>query len=203
MKETVVLLHGVWMRSPCMWLIAKDLRKRGFRTVQFGYGSLLRAPGASMERLAMKLYSMGNGPIHLVGHSLGGLMALETLNQYQKMPRGRVVCLGSPIAGSATARALAEKNMKFMTGKSGALLRGGLIQLPQNREIGMIAGTKEKGVGKLVTPFYGMHDGTVAVYETRLPGLHEHMMVPLTHSGLLMSKKVNEHIANFLQTGFF
>jgi pimeloyl-ACP methyl ester carboxylesterase len=203
MAETVVLLHGVWMRSPTMWYVAQGLRKRGFRTLQFGYGSVLSSPGRSMERLAMKLYSMGDVTVHLVGHSLGGLLALETINQYQKMPRGRVVCLGSPIAGSTTARALTEKGMNFMTGKSGALLRGGLIQLPPRREVGMIAGTKEKGIGKLVTPFYGMHDGTVAVHETRLPGLHEHMMVPETHSGLVMSKKVNEHIANFLQTGFF
>jgi pimeloyl-ACP methyl ester carboxylesterase len=203
MSETVVLIHGIWMRSPSMWWVAKHLRQRGFRTRQFNYGSVLNRPAVSMERLAMKLYGMSEDTIHLVGHSLGGLIAVETLNRYQDLPNGRVVCLGSPLQGSATARALAEKKMPFMTGKSGNLLRGGLIEVPKNRQIGMIAGAKGRGVGRLLTDFEGAHDGTVSVWETRLPGLREHLVLPLTHTGLVMSEKVGNYTANFLETGFF
>lgn len=201
--EPVVLLHGIWTRSPAMLLLSNRLRARGFAPIRFDYASLFRAPAKSMEKLAMKLYSFGNGPVHLVGHSLGGLMAIETLNQYQKLPPGRVVCLGAPLAGSGTARALHEKKLSFMTGKSGSLLRGGLMQVPEGREVGVIAGAKGRGMGKIVRTFDGLHDGTVAVWETRLPGLREHLVLPVSHTGLVFSKEVAEHTANFFENGRF
>jgi len=203
MAEPVVLLHGVWMRSPALLMLSSRLKARGFAPIGFNYASLLRNPSKSMEKLAMKLYSLGNGPVHLVGHSLGGLMAVETLNQYQKLPSGRVVCLGSPLAGSATARILHEKNLSFMTGKSGPLLRGGLMQVPESRQVGVIAGAKGRGLGQILRKFDGLHDGTVAVWETRIPGLTEHLVVPVSHTGLVFSKEVAEHTANFLESGRF
>lgn len=203
MAEPVVLLHGVWMRSPAMLILSRRLKARGFAPIRFDYASLLRSPSKSMEKLAMKLYSFGNGPVHLVGHSLGGLMAVETLNQYQKLPPGRVVCLGSPLAGSGTARLLYQKHLSFMTGKSGPLLRGGLMHVPEGREVGMIAGAKGRGLGQVIRKFDGLHDGTVAVWETRIPGLTEHMVVPVSHTGLVFSQTVADHTANFLQNGRF
>jgi pimeloyl-ACP methyl ester carboxylesterase len=186
-----------------MLLLSNRLRARGFAPIRFDYASLLRSPAKSMEKLAMKLYSFGNDTVHLVGHSLGGLMVIETLNQYQKLPPGRVVCLGAPLAGSGTARVLHEKHLSFMTGKSGPLLRGGLLQLPEQRDVGVIAGAKGRGLGKVVRKFDGLHDGTVAVWETRLPGLREHLVLPVSHTGLVLSKEVAEHTANFLEKGSF
>ena len=203
MAEPVILLHGVWMRSPALLLLSNRLRARGFAPIRFDYASLFRTPSKSMEKLAMRLYSYGKGPVHLVGHSLGGLMALETLNRYQKLPTGRVVCQGSPLAGSATARLLHEKHLSFMTGKSGPLLRGGLMHAPDDREVGVIAGAKGRGMGQIIRKFDGLHDGTVAVWETRIPGLREHLVVPVSHTGLVFSKEVAERTANFLENGCF
>ena len=42
------------------------------------------------------------GPVALVGHSLGGLVALEALRRQPDLPVSRVVCLGSPLRGSGT-----------------------------------------------------------------------------------------------------
>ena len=203
MAEPVVLLHGVWMRSPALLMLSSRLKARGFAPIRFDYASLFRTPSKSMEKLAMRLYGFGNGPVHLVGHSLGGLMAIETLNRYQKLPPGRVVCLGSPLAGSSTARVLHEKHLGFMTGKSGPLLRGGLMHVPDGREVGVIAGAKGRGLGQIIRKFDGLHDGTVAVWETRIPGLREHHVLPTSHTGLVFSKEVAELTANFLQNGRF
>lgn len=203
MAEPVILLHGVWMRSPALLMLSSRLKARGFMPIRIDYASLFRSPAKSMEKLAMRLYGLGNGPVHLVGHSLGGLMAVETLNQYQKLPPGRVVCLGSPLAGSATARLLHQKHLGFMTGKSGPLLRGGLMHVPEGREVGMIAGAKGRGLGQVIRKFDGLHDGTVAVWETRIPGLCEHLVVPVSHTGLVFSKAVADYTANFLEHGRF
>ena len=156
-----------------------------------------------MERLAMRLYEFGGGPVHLLAHSLGGLIAAETLNRYQKLPSGRLVCLGSPIIGSSAARGLAASPFGLVSGKSGPLLRGGLIQLPARREIGMIAGARSIGLGKLFGRFEGLNDGTVAVWETRLPGLADHVVIPCSHSGLIFSAQAAQLAADFLETGYF
>jgi pimeloyl-ACP methyl ester carboxylesterase len=200
--ETVLVLHGLMMRSPGLWPLAHRLRRRGFATLTFDYGTLFGTPARAMERLAMLLYGLAPGPVHVVAHSLGGLITLEAMNQYQKLPPGRVVCLGSPIAGSSSARNLQQRGLGLLSGRSGPLLRGGLQQLPE-REIGMIAGAKSMGMGKMFGRFDGLNDGTVAVWETRLPGLREHVVLPVAHTGLIYDARAAELAADFLQTGHF
>lgn len=201
MTESVVLLHGLLMRRPAMMPLAMRLRSHGYSPILFAYASLWRSPAKAMERLAMRLYGM-EGPVHLVGHSLGGLIALETLNQYQQLPHGRVVCLGSPIAGSSAARGLADLGLGLMTGRSSRLLRGGLIQVPK-RQVGAIAGGRSMGMGKWFGQLDQPNDGTVAVWETRLPGLADHLVIRSSHTGLAFSAEAAQHTAHFLRHGYF
>jgi pimeloyl-ACP methyl ester carboxylesterase len=168
----------------------------------FDYGTLFGSPARAMERLAMQLYAQAPGPVHVVAHSLGGLIALETMNQYQRLPPGRVVCLGSPIAGSSSARNLSHRGLGWLSGRSGPFLRGGLQQLP-NREIGMIAGARSMGLGRMFGRFDGLNDGTVAVWETRLPGLKEHVVLPISHTGLIFDERAAAMAADFLEVGYF
>jgi pimeloyl-ACP methyl ester carboxylesterase len=201
--QPVLLLHGLLMRRPALWLLARRLRQRGFAPILFDYPTLWRSPAVAMERLAMRLYAFGNGPVHIVAHSLGGLIAVQACNQFQQLPPGRIVCLGSPLAGSSAARGLADKHLGWMAGRSGPLLRGGLAQLPAGRRVGMVAGVKSMGLGKYFGPLDGPNDGTVAVWETQLPGMAGHVTVPSSHSGLVLSPLVAELAGNFLETGFF
>jgi pimeloyl-ACP methyl ester carboxylesterase len=207
MREKILLLHGLWMRQPALWPLAARLRRAGFDVEPFGYSSLWHQPEYSMEKLASRMatFALQNAyqQLHVVAHSLGGLMAIATMNRYEGLPHGRVVCLGSPVLGSSVARALAHNHLGFFTGRSGVLLRSGLMHLPAGREVGMIAGTKSMGLGRWVADFDGVNDGTVAVWETRLPGLHDHVIVPCSHTGLIYNQKVADLTVNFLQTGYF
>ena len=191
------------MRRPALWLLARRLRRRGFAPILFNYPTLWNSPTAAMERLAMRLYGLGTGPVHIVAHSLGGLIAVQACNQFQKLPAGRIVCLGSPLAGSSAARGLADKHLGWIAGRSGPLLRGGLAALPAGRQVGMIAGVQSLGLGKYFGPLDGPNDGTVAVWETKLPGMAGHVTVPSSHSGLVLSPLVAELAGNFLETGHF
>jgi pimeloyl-ACP methyl ester carboxylesterase len=203
MAQPVLLLHGLLMRRPALLPLALRLRQRGFAPRIFGYSTLWRTPEQAMERLAAALASFGEQPVHLVAHSLGGLIAVETLNRYPQLPPGRLVCLGSPIAGSAAARGLAARRMGLVSGRSGGLLRVGLVELPPQREIGMIAGTRPLGLGQFFGQFADPSDGTVAVSETRLPGLADHVEIASSHSGLIFSAEAAELVGNFLEAGRF
>ena len=202
-NENVILLHGVWMRGLALLPLARRLRAQGFVPHRFDYASLLHGPAASVQRLATTLLALAPGPVHLVGHSLGGLVALETLASHPGLPPGRVVCLGSPLAGSSAARGLARNHLWPLLGRSAALLKNGLQALPPGREVGMVAGSRAAGLGALFSDFEGPSDGTVAVSETRLPGLADHRVLPVSHTGMIFSGPVAALVAGFLARGRF
>lgn len=203
MRETVVLLHGLLMRRPALVPMALRLRRRGFAPRLFGYSTLRADPDVATAALAARLRALGPGPVHLLAHSLGGLIALETLRRHPGLPVGRVVCLGSPLAGSAAARGLEARGLAWAAGRSGALLRAGLASVPTGVEVGMVAGTRRMGLGKFFGRFEGDSDGTVAVAETRLPGLAAHALIHASHSGLILSRDAADLAALFFRTGAF
>jgi len=183
--------------------LARRLRARGFSTEVFDYASLWHGPAPSVDRLAMRLLARAGGPVHLVGHSLGGLVALETASSYAGLPPGRIVCLGSPLAGSGAARGMARSHLGGLLGRSARLLKSGLYELPRGREVGVIAGSKAAGLGKFFGGFDAPNDGTVAVWETRLPRLADHRTLPVSHTGMIFSAEVAALVAGFLADGRF
>lgn len=203
MGDTVILLHGLMMRRPALLPMAWRLRRRGFSPELFTYSTLWRDPEEAIAALTARLRGLSGRPVHLLAHSLGGLVALEALRREPGLPVGRIVCLGSPIAGSAAARGLAERGWGRICGRSGGLLCAGVSALPAGREVGMIAGSRRMGLGRLFGHFQGDHDGTVAVAETRLPGLAAHVVIHASHSGLIVSPEAAELAAGFLAAGRF
>ncbi|HEV2286271.1 MAG TPA: hypothetical protein VGR80_09525, partial [Steroidobacteraceae bacterium] len=47
------------------------------------------------------------------------------------------------------------------------------------------------------------NDGTVAVSETRLPGATDHIVLPVSHLGMLVSARVAHETGRFLTEGRF
>lgn len=202
MAEPVILLHGLWMRRPALWLLAGRLRAAGFEVDLFPYATLWARPEASVERLAQWVRDRAPGPVHLVGHSLGGVTALALLQQVSDLPPGRVVCLGAPIAGSGAAAAIESRRLSLLIGRSLPLLKRG-VGIAQGREVGMIAGSRGSGAGKWIARLDAPHDGSVAVAETRLPGLADHLLLPVSHSGLMWSRAAAAATVRFLRDGRF
>ena len=143
--------------------------------------------------------------VHLVGHSLGGLVALTFLVHQGGDGLGRMVALGTPFQGSISARRMARSRMgRFFLGKSleGGLAGGMPREVQQGGQVGVIAGTLALGGGRMLGPLPQPNDGTVAVAETRLHGA-AHRLLPVTHSGMLFSRAVPVLIRRFLETGRF
>jgi hypothetical protein len=90
-----------------------------------------------------------------------------------------------------------------MFGRSAALLQQGVEGWQGGAEVGVVAGCVPHGLGALFAGFDGDHDGTVAIAETRLPGVSDHIVVHASHSGLLFSVEAAEQSIAFLRTGHF
>lgn len=197
----VVLLHGLWMPGASMHWFAARLRTQGFACESFGYHSIVGGPDAAIPRLASVLE---RAPCRVVAHSLGGLVALETLALHPELPVSRVVCLGTPLCGSGAASGLARWPMAALwLGRSAGLLQRGCTTWPGTLQVGMVAGSIPHGLGALVAGFDGAHDGTVSVAETQVPALADHVVVAASHSGLLFSAEAARLAGTFLRNGAF
>lgn len=197
----VLLLHGIWNARSWLAPLARRLVRAGLQVEVFGYPSVFGGPQVAIDGLIERLRTAP--PTNLLGHSLGGLVALEALRRQPGLPVPRLVCLGSPLCGSATATALAERRWETLLGRSAALLRQGCAPWDGATEVGMVAGNVPHGVGRWLARLEGESDGTVAVAETRLPGLADHCVVAASHSGLVFSAEAAEQAAAFLRYGRF
>ncbi|MEL1265526.1 alpha/beta hydrolase [Pseudoxanthomonas putridarboris] len=198
----VVLLHGIWNAKSWLAPLARRLRAEGFEVEVFGYPSVFGGPEPAIAALIERLQD--GSPTHLAGHSLGGLIGLEALRRAPSLPVRRMVCLGSPLCGSGAARSLGRRAWTGpVLGRSGALLQTGCPPWQGRVPVGMVAGNVARGVGRLLTRFDGDSDGTVAVAETRLPGLAAHCVVPASHTGLVFSADAARQAAAFLRDGRF
>jgi pimeloyl-ACP methyl ester carboxylesterase len=144
--------------------------------------------------------------VHFVGHSLGGLVIYRFLERFPQQPPGRAVFLGTPCVASRAAEQAAQ--FRLVASLMGQPVADELLQ-PQerrwtmNRPLGIIAGTQPIGVGQILAHFQEDSDGTVAVSETRLPGATDHLSLPVSHLGLLVSPRVARETGLFLQEGRF
>lgn len=204
-RPRVLLLHGLWLRGATLIPLRARLRAAGFEAECFDYRSVFAHPREHLARLERRIREWpGQGPVHLVGHSMGGLLSIECARAHPELPIGRILCLGSPLAGSLGAAALAERGpLGRVLGRAVHLLRQGALPLPEGFEIGVIAGTLPLGLGHWFSRFDGAHDGTVSVAETRAPGLRAHLEVRTSHSGLILSRVVAAQAARFLREGRF
>jgi alpha-beta hydrolase superfamily lysophospholipase len=202
MDARVILIHGLWMRAFSLGLLRKRLVADGFAVDTFDYASVAGGPEPAIAQLRERLRAAPTITTHLVGHSLGGLVALEALRNVADLPHGRVVCLGSPLRGSRAAQRLsAWPGGTWLVGRSLDLLRRGIADWDGSREVGVIAGRVPFGLGVLVDGLAHPHDGTVAVAETELPGIAAHTVVAATHTGLVFSDEVAQLTGHFLRHG--
>ena len=189
-----------------MTLLRRRLAQLGFHCHQFRYPSLRNTPAQNALLLEQFLRDVKADVLHLVAHSLGGLIVLHLFERYQPAQPGRVLMLGTPLKGSATARYLAERRvLRTLLGKS--LVNGLLGNVPRwrnNRQIGMIAGSRGWGIGSfLYQQISTPNDGTVAVEETLSEIVDQHLVVPYSHFGMLFAAPVIRAAGYYLQQGSF
>ena len=178
----------------------------GFACEAFLYSAHASTPAQIVARLADFIDGLGVDRLHLVGHSLGGLLVMRLLTQSKNLPPGRAVLLGAPVVRSRAAEGLAASTLgRLMLGTAGLeelVFEQGRVWTGA-REIGCIAGNLRIGLGQVIGRIAAENDGSVAVEETRLLGARDHIVLPVSHTGLLFSQEVAQQTGAFLADGAF
>jgi pimeloyl-ACP methyl ester carboxylesterase len=188
----------------CALLRRRLAAQRGFRLHVFRYRSVHEPMAQIAARLGTMLARIEAPQVHLLGHSLGGLVILRCLERYPMAQPGRVVFLGAPVGGSRAARRLGR--WPFARRALGRAVAEELLQerarsWEVGRDLGIIAGTWPLGLAHLLVPFAESNDGVIAVSETRLTGAAAWMAVRVSHAGLLLSPRVAREAGSFLEYG--
>ena len=210
LKPNVLLIHGILMNPLEMRYLGTQLEKSGFNVHYVFYQSVLKGPAENAKIIQDKIEQLDLPNLHLVGHSLGGVLLMHLFDQIDNednlIPQGRVVMLGSPVKGSWIAQKVSDwPIVSPLLAKSMPNALSG-VDIPDwntNREWGMIAGIKGQGLGLLTGGMPGVSDGTVLLDETYHAMQKEHIQVKKSHTALLFSKEVATLTSQFLKTGHF
>ncbi len=203
--EPVIIVHGLWVHGLVMGWLARRIAQCGFAARTYSYPSMQLTLSENAARLARHCLELKAPRVHIVGHSMGGLIVLKMLELHPRVHCGRLVLIAPPYRDSFAARRLAR-----FPGGAAFLGRSMSEWLAQPRpglhaaETGVIAGTRGIGLGCMVAPKLPRpHDGVVTLAETEIPGVRDRVVLHVTHSEMLLSHEVARQCCAFLRRGRF
>jgi pimeloyl-ACP methyl ester carboxylesterase len=203
--DTIVIVHGLWLHGVVMSPMARRIARHGYEVRTYSYPTVRLTLTQNAERLARFAGAIGS-KVHFVGHSMGGLVALEAARRMPPDVRGRVVMIAPPYVDCYAARCLARwPGGRAILGRSiGEWISEPRVAALQDCDIGVIAGTGGVGLGRLVARGLPKpHDGVVALPETRVPGMRDHVVLPVSHTAMIVSRAVVTQACAFLARGRF
>jgi hypothetical protein len=203
--ELVVLVHGLYMHGVAMLPLQQRLEACGFKCRRFSYPSLRLSVAENAARLDKWLGTIDAPVVHFLCHSLGGLVVRTMMLRSSWQRPGRVLTLGTPHLGCYAAKRLgASPALAWLLGNSLVHgLDGDLPPWPAGRQVATIAGDRSVGVGRLVPGLPKPNDGTVVLAETELGPDYPHVVLGVTHTSMLFSRRVADYACTYLQTGEF
>jgi pimeloyl-ACP methyl ester carboxylesterase len=203
----VVYVHGLWMPGEESLILRHRLaHEYGLTLRSFRYSAASSPMNLVTERLQQFVQKLQAPVVHFIGHSLGGLVIYRFFERFPAQPAGAAVFLGTPcVASRAAARASRFAPAAHLMGRSVTeeLVAPQERRWTHPRPLGIVAGSQPIGFGQLLANFEEENDGTVAVSETRMPGATDHIVLPVSHLGLLLSARVAHEAGRFLTEGRF
>ena len=211
MTEGVLLLHGIARRAASLRPLERRLTAAGYATLNLDYPARRLGLADIAEAIAPAVAAFGADVtrLHLVTHSMGGLVARVLLARHRPNHLGRVVMLGPPNGGSEVADALHRlPPYRRFFGPAGVELvtfRGPAQERlfgPVDFPLGIIAGRRSLyPLASLLLP--GPNDGRVTVARTQVEGMADHIVLPAAHPTMMWNRRILSETLHFLREGRF
>jgi pimeloyl-ACP methyl ester carboxylesterase len=200
----VVLAPGLWMPGAAMALLGARFMRAGYTPHVFTYRGRSPLEGNVARLARFSRQALAGRPAHFVGHSLGGVLVLDTLNAHPDIGVASVILLGAPVRGCMAGRRLGSARVgRWMMGGCGELWQEREAAWKREAPLGVIAGIMPLGLGRALGRLPGQNDGVVRVDETRVEGMSAQALVPVGHSMLIASGSVFRRLERFMQAGRF
>ncbi|WP_395327086.1 alpha/beta fold hydrolase [Novosphingobium sp. BL-8H] len=209
----ILFLHGHSRTGLSMRPLVRQFDRLGYRTCTPTYSSLTRSVPDIAERLKSRLDRFRaefDGPLHIVTHSLGGLVARALVKVARPDGLGRVVMLAPPHGGSEWADLLSRLKMnRIVLGPAGRHLVTGRSVVDEavlasvDFELGIIAGNRSLDPVLTRRIVSAPNDGKVSVASTRLAGMADHITLPVSHTFMVNNRAVGDQVVAFIRSGRF
>ena len=220
--DCVILLHGLARSDNSFSDLHDKLVSNGYQVVnqhypstQYNIKTLAKTAidtslkqCQSMSQANMRVSKNHRTAVHFVTHSMGGILVRQYVSEYIIPNLGRVVMLGPPNKGSEVVDALGDYQLfKWINGPAGVELSTKDDSVPNalgaaDFELGVIAGTRTiNPILSSVLP--KPNDGKVSVESTKLKGMDDHLVLPVTHTFMMSHSKVMQQVLYFLEYGQF
>lgn len=215
MSAHVVLLHGLGRTSASMRKVRRALEQAGLKTHSWAYPSRHHRLQGHVEAFRQWLSDQDfDGPVHFVGHSLGGLIIRGTLATDPPVAVGKIVMIATPNQGAGVVTR--HGNNRF----SRLVFGQPLEDLSESSEALKTLGVPEAKIGIIagIQPFHFFnpiswvnlfhisgheHDGTVEIHNTYLAQASDTIAIDAHHTFICDHPEVIKQTLYFIANGHF